>query len=427
VSGTLNATPQTFQLYSSGIYNDPSCTSTNLTHHIVIVGYGTENNTPFWWIRNSWGRNWGQDGYMQLHRGNNLCGVETEVYTPQGLRYINDEKKFLIDYFPNWTSYSDNMDPLVHDVINIAFWNFDSSYRIQLRSNDRDMAAKIVKLKEVKKDLLVLFSVGGWGFNNFTFMAESVENRRLFIESCIQTARQFGLDGVDVDWEYPGDPSTGGRNVDRVNFVTLIREMRDEFEKEARLTLFPRLLVTAAVPAMVSSNYDWVNLEVCFDWINLMTYDMAGAWDGRTGMHTALTGNNNMNCVTSVNQHLRFFDRKKLTLGFGLYGRAFLLRDQDNFAIGAPTTGEAPGDWTMPDIRNFVDGGATEVFDNASQTMFAYKGNVWVSYDNKSTFLRKVDQVVCLQGLLGSMFWAVNNDDRQWSNLRVVKEAQDLC
>jgi C1A family cysteine protease len=61
----------------SGIFNDPDCLQDKPNHAVVVVGYGTDtvSSKEFWIIRNSWGTNWGENGYMRLLRGVNACGV----------------------------------------------------------------------------------------------------------------------------------------------------------------------------------------------------------------------------------------------------------------------------------------------------------------------------------------------------------------
>jgi len=56
--------------YTSGIFYGPS-TSNTTNHAISVVGWGVQNNTPYWIVRNSWGSYWGMDGFFYLYRGNN--------------------------------------------------------------------------------------------------------------------------------------------------------------------------------------------------------------------------------------------------------------------------------------------------------------------------------------------------------------------
>lgn len=77
---------QDWQLYDKGIYNpsEDQCSSdpADQDHGVVVVGYGSEKGLDYWIIRNSWGKNWGEDGYMRLARGKNACGVANSVIYP---------------------------------------------------------------------------------------------------------------------------------------------------------------------------------------------------------------------------------------------------------------------------------------------------------------------------------------------------------
>lgn len=70
-----------FDHYSSGVFNVPGCpTHRNMNHALVIVGYGTENGTDYWKVKNSWGQSWGDHGYLKIKRGDNMCGIATWPY-----------------------------------------------------------------------------------------------------------------------------------------------------------------------------------------------------------------------------------------------------------------------------------------------------------------------------------------------------------
>ena len=69
-----------FFLNSAGVYNDVVCNNQSVNHAVVAVGWGVQNGTNYWVIRNSWGTNWGQKGYIFMQRGVNLCCVEESPY-----------------------------------------------------------------------------------------------------------------------------------------------------------------------------------------------------------------------------------------------------------------------------------------------------------------------------------------------------------
>ena len=77
----INADP--LQFYFSGIINlsEDECDPSGMNHAVTLVGYGTEEDTPYWLVRNSWGENWGEDGYFRIYRGNGVCGVNYYITT----------------------------------------------------------------------------------------------------------------------------------------------------------------------------------------------------------------------------------------------------------------------------------------------------------------------------------------------------------
>jgi cathepsin F len=77
----LNADP--LQTYSSGILDVTSakCPTSGINHAVTLVGYGTQSSTPYWIVKNSWGRSWGESGYFRIRRGNGTCGVNCYITT----------------------------------------------------------------------------------------------------------------------------------------------------------------------------------------------------------------------------------------------------------------------------------------------------------------------------------------------------------
>lgn len=85
VSVAIEADQKEFQLYQGGVFDDETC-GTNLDHGVLAVGYGVEKGSPYWIVKNSWGAEWGDSGYIKLKRGvsapEGLCGIAMAASYP---------------------------------------------------------------------------------------------------------------------------------------------------------------------------------------------------------------------------------------------------------------------------------------------------------------------------------------------------------
>ncbi|CAH1980290.1 unnamed protein product [Acanthoscelides obtectus] len=287
-------------------------------------------------------------------------------------------------------------------------------------------------MKEVNPSLKTLVAIGGWneGSQKYSAVAASPSLRNTFVQSALKFVLDQGFDGFDLDWEYPA--RRGGSPTDKVNYVTLIKELKSAFEEHG-------LLLSAAVSATgetIDTSYNVTALSQYLDMINVMSYDLHGSWDKVTGHNAPLYPSNLDNTADSKELNLvscaeawlsRGASRSKLNLGLAFYGRSFTLSDAQNNGLGAPISapglpGRYSGESGMLTYYEIVEHLTTNEWtyrwDSEQEVPHIYKSNQWIGFDDANSIAKKVKYAKDEQ-LGGVMVWSVESDD--FSGLSGIK------
>src|SRR5262249_26376988 len=138
---------------------------------------------------------------------------------------------------------------------------------------------KLGELRRINPSLKVLISIGGWTWSrNFSDAVLTDTSTQNFVSSAIAIVSNYNLDGVDIDWEYPG--MRGDSNVyrpeDKEHYTLLFKELRRQFDSLKVLTL-KNYYVTTAVGAWQNyiNHTEMDKVQLYTDFINLMSYDYA--------------------------------------------------------------------------------------------------------------------------------------------------------
>jgi chitinase len=138
----------------------------------------------------------------------------------------------------------------------------------------------------------VVLSIGGWETsNNFPQVSADPQKRENFARWCVKHIQQFGFDGIDIDWEFPGYKQHKGTDQDRENFTILLQTVRDSLqalEDKSGKSLLLTVSLPAAAVHLLDIEVD--KISSIADYLNIMTYDLHGSWGKISNHNSALYG-----------------------------------------------------------------------------------------------------------------------------------------
>ncbi|KAJ2158344.1 hypothetical protein GGF46_003845 [Coemansia sp. RSA 552] len=305
-------------------------------------------------------------------------------------------------------------------------------------------------VKEIQENnSMVLMSIGGWsGSAHFSGILKDTTARNAFINNMVSYVQQHNLDGIDIDWEFPGRQGDTGNPIDEANdtpnFLCFLQELRSRFNSEfgARKKLITMAVRIQPFDIDGKPTTDVAEFADYVDFANIMQYDVNGSWGETTGPNAPLefecNRGNQQSFASAIEDWTNAgWPADKLTAGLAFYGHAMTaVKDmtqepsnqyqpitktvpqgdkEDKPEDGAPYSGS----WQWKHLR---DQGLlctpteaaepwTRHWDNVTKTpwLFNSESKVYISYDDPQS-IREKAAFAKKKGLAGVMVWSIEND-----------------
>lgn len=295
---------------------------------------------------------------------------------------------------------------------------------------------QLVRLKEAHPHLKTLLSVGGATLSDdFSDIAASASARTSFADSAVAFMAQYAFDGIDIDWEFPvtgGERSVQHRPEDAANLLLLLRDLRkrlDEQQQEDKRS-YRLTIATSLAGNTLTNRYRLADISREVDWINVMAYNMTGAWAPLTGHQAPLHANPDVphireTVATGISRYLELgVPSEKVVLGVPLYGRGFKGVPANNNGLfqkhmGACSQGSwQPGLFSYRDLCSGDRGhhylnanGFDDCWDPHSEASFLYSEDtgIFITYPSSRSLHAKA-RYVSTQQLRGMMCWSLDSD-----------------
>lgn len=326
-------------------------------------------------------------------------------------------EKHVIGYFASWDTGEEHkeIDGCQLTDINYAFADIVQGEVSVTREDTLPRLGELTPLKKLKErfpHLKTMLSIGGWtSSEHFSDIASTPESRERFAKSAREQMIQYGFQGIDIDWEFPGEE-------DAKNFTLLLAELRTQLDKqeEQNQTHYFLTIAASASPEHYK-NIEIQDIHSYLDWINVMTYDLSGPWSGETNHHAPLYSSSShphslYNADSAIQAYLSAgVPPEKINLGIPFYG--YLWKNVPNINHGlqqSGTAGEAVSYNTI--VQNYtLENGYQEYWDTAAKAPWRYNPDsaTMITFENPESIQEKVHYAIEHQ--LGGVFvWHLGQD-----------------
>jgi chitinase len=346
-----------------------------------------------------------------------LCGCMTKVPTAREPAHGR-----LVGYVAGWEKHTDIAAEKL-TAINYAFAHIVDGNVVLDQEGAAAALTQLRGLRSRNPRLQILVSVGGWGADGFSDAALSESSRAKFAQSAADLIVAQQLDGIDLDWEYPGLPGLDirHRDADKRNFTLLLAALRVRLDAlgDSQRRGDARYLITAALAdSQFVAHIELSRIHRYLDWIDLMTYDFHNSLTPTTGHHAALSrsatsGADERSVETAVAQFLAAgVPASKLVVGVPFYGRAFTDVRDENHGLDQPY-GRYAGDHPWPQlVADFIGrNGYVRYWDVQAQVPYLWSAQTrtFISYDDPQSLALKAS-FVNAHHLGGMMYWEQSQD-----------------
>ncbi len=279
-------------------------------------------------------------------------------------------------------------------------------------------------LKKSKPDLKVLVSVGGWTWSGgFSDAALTAESRAKFAKSCAAFVKEFNLDGIDLDWEYPNQPGAGNihRPEDVHNFTLMLKAVREQLDSLAKHEATGNhylLTIATGADEVYVQNTELGELHKYIDFLNIMTYDFYNGWHNVNGHHSnylpsAQPEMDKNSVVNAVEMHVNAgFPVDKINLGIPFYGRIWkgVKTGSDQILFNNAETVGMGIDY-VDFYQNINANGYTGYWDETAKAPYLWnpETKTFISYEDEESIKIKIEYLK-QRGLAGVMFWEYSAD-----------------
>jgi GH18 family chitinase len=313
--------------------------------------------------------------------------------------------KQVIGYYCDWLT--NTVDFSKYTILNYAFVEPNADGTIKVPAVATTVLTNMVSQAHAN-GVKALVSVGGWTWsNNFPAIASTDASRKKFASECQRYITTYGLDGIDIDWEYPGYTDHMGTAADKVNCTLLFQEIRKAIGSK---------LLTACYGCAPDRmlNIEWSKLISVVDMFNLMTYDFFGAWDATTNHNSPLyapaQGHPSLNLSAAFKAIVNTYGvpSTKVNIGVAFYGHSFLGATALFGSHSGADTGWNDG---SPIYSSIVaqKGTFTEKWDDQAKVPYLLGNNKFVSYDNEESVKLK-GKFAAANNACGAIVWEISGD-----------------